>query len=107
MTYNTGSNYWGGGIANLGTMTMSGCAVSHNTAAYGGGVYNAGALTITGSTVTYNNAVYGDGVYNSGALTVTGSTITKNTALHGQSDDLDNTGTFSAFSSTIGNKKYK
>ena len=87
MTGNTanaiGANGWGGGVANLGTMTMSGCTVTGNTA-----------------------GEYGGGVYNTGALTVAGSTVTLNTAYYAKYDDFYSTGTLSASHSTIGNKKY-
>jgi hypothetical protein len=41
---------FGGGIENEGTLTISGSAVSGNSALAGGGIYNyAGTLTISGS----------------------------------------------------------
>ena len=89
----------GGGILNLGTLTVGGCTVSGNYASpnsassYGGGIYNAGTLTVTGSTISGNVAQAiidvglspgptndGGGIYNAGRLTVTGSTISGNVA---------------------------
>jgi hypothetical protein len=89
----------GGGILNLGTLTVSGCTISGNYASpnsassYGGGIYNAGALTVTASTVSGNYAEAiidvglspaptndGGGIYNAGSMTVTGSTISGNYA---------------------------
>src|SRR5262249_47276682 len=65
-----GAHYWsrydneGGGILNLGTLTVSGCTVTGNYAesplgaasSYGGGIYNAGTLTVSNSTVSSNFA---------------------------------------------------
>jgi hypothetical protein len=91
----------GGGILNFGTLTVSGCTVSGNSAygyentGYGGGIYNAGTLTVSNSTVFSNttenpapwgnpsNAAYGGGIYNTGTLTVSGSTVSGNFAEYG------------------------
>jgi hypothetical protein len=52
-----------GGILNGGTLTLSGCTVSANSAYFGGGIKNSGSLTITGCTVSGNSAnVLGGGV---------------------------------------------
>ena len=84
----------GGGIKNAGTLTLTNCKITENTAskvsrdyyAYGGGIYNDGTLTvvnceISGNSVSSNeSSVNGGGIYNSGTLTVTDSTIIENTA---------------------------
>jgi hypothetical protein len=92
----------GGGICNFGTLTMTNCTVSGNTASsiysdngliyhtgniYGGGIYNGrGALTMTNCTVarnTANGSYHGDGggIYNSGgSLTLTNCTVASNIA---------------------------
>jgi hypothetical protein len=104
---------YGGGILNEGTLTLSGCTVTHNTATeygggYGGGITNFGTMTMSGCTVTGDTAGYGGGgVYNKGTLTVVDSTVTQNVAGNSKYDDFLNAGTFSASSSTIGNKSYK
>jgi hypothetical protein len=103
----------GGGILNLGTLTVSGCTVSGNYAntanyGYGGGIYNAGILTVTGSTVSSNSVGpdpksdvwgapngYGGGIYNAGTLTVTGSTVSSNFA------DPDGGGIYNAGTATV------
>jgi hypothetical protein len=94
----------GGGILNYGTLTVSGCMISGNSAYYyGGGIYNAGTLTLSGSTVTQNSAnYYGGGIYNAstGTLTVLNSTVTNNTAFSG--DDLYYYGHFSKSNGKIG-----
>jgi hypothetical protein len=97
----------GGGIYNAGTLALTGCVISNNTAAYGwecshhttggngGGIFNGGTLTMTNCTVTTNTAggggdicassrLYGDlggnggGIFNSGTLTMANCTITAN-----------------------------
>jgi hypothetical protein len=83
---------YGGGVANLGTMTMSGCSVTGNSATYGGGVYNTGAMTMSGSAVTCNSATYGGGVCNTGALTVIDSTVTQNTGYYTKYENFFNVG---------------
>jgi hypothetical protein len=79
-TANSGYSGEGGGIANLGTMTMTACTVSGSSASYRGGVYKTGLLTATNSTVTQNmvGSVKGGGgadLFNLGTLDVSASTI--------------------------------
>ncbi len=84
---NTGS-HGGGGIYNLGALTVQNSLLSTNQAygllglviAYGGGIYNRGALTVTNSTLSGNLATAGGGICNRGALTVTNSTLSGNLA---------------------------
>jgi hypothetical protein len=106
----------GGGILNLGTLTVSACTVSGNYASpnsassYGGGIYNAGALTVSASTISGNYAEAiidvglspgptnnGGGIYNAGSMTVTGSTISGNFAA------TDGGGIYNAGTATISN----
>jgi CSLREA domain-containing protein len=78
--YSDGS---GGGIYNLGRLTITSSTLSGNTADYGGGIYNnAGTLTIMDSTLSGNIAAYaGGGIYcNYGTLTLMDSTLSGNTA---------------------------
>jgi titin len=80
---NTGS---GGGINNAGTLTLSNCALTANSAYTGGGISNTGDLAISGCTFTNNTAgYYGAGIANepSGTLTVTQCTFSGNTAIDG------------------------
>ncbi len=79
----------GGGILNGGlssngggTVTITNCSISGNTAAKGGGIYNGklGTVTITNSTISGNSA-NGGGINNdSGTVTITNSTISGNSA---------------------------
>lgn len=129
-----GQNYegQGGGILNWGTLTLSGCTVSGNTAEFGGGgIANelGGNTTISGCTVSRNGSPYepgwfgfgGGGIYNDGTMTLSSSTVNQNSGYgiwndpdgnltildssvkSNRPDDLVNYGTYSAdSSSTIG-----
>src|SRR5262249_30599484 len=51
-----------GGIANQGTLDISGCTLSGNTAFFGGGIRSGGTLSISTSTLSGNSAVNGGGI---------------------------------------------
>jgi len=79
----------GGGIFNRGTLTISNCTISGNSAAVGGGgIANDGhtssaSVTLSNSSVSGNSAVIGGGIYTVGTnatVTVTNCTINGNTA---------------------------
>jgi hypothetical protein len=58
----------GGGLVNLGTVTLADVEVEDNSAEYGGGIFNAGTLTVVDSDVSDNIAsTEGGGLYNKGA----------------------------------------
>jgi len=70
---------YGGGISNSGTLTLTDCTVSGNTATYGGGISNSGALTLTDCAVSGNTEGYdGGGIYDTGTLTLTDCTVSGN-----------------------------
>jgi hypothetical protein len=75
----------GGGVLNFGTLTISGCTLTGNTAYYGGAIYNGNTLTLRGCTVSSNSAsdYYGGGLYNAGNANVQNSTLSGNTAYEG------------------------
>jgi Dockerin type I domain len=79
----------GGGIEklNAGSVNISRCVLSSNSATHGGGIANeGGTLTISGSTVRDNSAnSAGSGVYNgnNSTLNVTATTIEGNSAENG------------------------
>jgi hypothetical protein len=86
----------GGGILNLGTMTLSGCNVIGNSTGSslgtgaggfeGGGIGSLGTMTINNCNVTNNHdgsvswssPSYGGGVYNNGTMTLSGCNLTGN-----------------------------
>src|SRR5437763_1937236 len=69
----------GGGIRNLGTLSLSNVTLAANSSGIkGGGVLNLGTLTLTNTIVSGNTAgTDGGGIYNSGGctLTITASTV--------------------------------
>jgi predicted outer membrane repeat protein len=77
----------GGGIASDGTVTITGCIISSNSAGFGGGVDGAPGLgylhpiTVTNSTISDNTATTGNGGgIDADQVTVTNSTISGNSA---------------------------
>ena len=75
----------GGGIANMGTLTMAGDTITSNSAigysGGGGGAENFGTMTISDSTISSNVAeVGGGGIFNDGVMTVAACTVTNNMA---------------------------
>jgi CSLREA domain-containing protein len=81
LTLTGGKDFNGGGLQNLGALTINGCAISGNTGHSGGGIQNefTGNLTIYNSIISGNSAPdFGGGINNNGALTVINSTISGN-----------------------------
>jgi CSLREA domain-containing protein len=75
---------FGGGILNIGSLTVSNCTFSGNYASYGGGIYNPGTtVTVSNSTFSGNTAQEGGGILNGGTLNVSNSTFSGNTAQEG------------------------
>jgi hypothetical protein len=74
----------GGGILNSGTLSVSGCTLSGNSAVNGGGIMNFGTATVQSSTLSGNSAI-GDGGgianYPGGSMTITGCTVSHNSAV--------------------------
>jgi len=87
VTLRNGSNSFGGGIDNNGTLTLNNDTISGNQASDGGGgIYNAGgSITLNNDTLSGNSASTGGGLENdsSGVLKLTNVTISKNTAANG------------------------
>jgi len=85
---NVGSELFdpGGGIYNLGTLTVNNMTFSVNTANWtGGGIYNnSGNLTVNNSTFYGNSAdLHGGGMLNEGTSELTNVTFSMNTADYG------------------------
>ena len=77
----------GGGISKeQGSLTVTGCTFSNNSAQTGGGVWNWGVMTMTDCTFTGNDAAgQGGGLANTGndGQTISGCLFTGNTAASG------------------------
>jgi hypothetical protein len=86
LTITRGHADMGGGIENEGgNLTLFGDIVSDNTAILmgGGGVCNMGTLTVNSSVVSCNSALMGGGICNMGTLSVSHSAFIGNTAVTG------------------------
>lgn len=86
---NTASDV-GGGILNLGTLTLNDTTMSDNTAGEAGGIWNSGVLELNNSDVLGNTTLgnserdgLGGGIVNQGTLMLNGSTVNANTAAAG------------------------
>ncbi len=107
----TGGARSGGGVFNLGTLTLSYVTISGNVAprgGIGGGIWNYAnaTLTLNNSTVSGNSAIrdvynpgIGGGIYNFGTLTLDNSTVSGNDADDGAG--IANSGTLALSSSTV------
>ena len=82
LTVSDGSASYGGGIYNVGTLTVTNSTIANNSATYsGGGIYSYGTLTVTNSTIANDSAAVGGGIYNfAGTLTVSNSTFDHDSA---------------------------
>jgi hypothetical protein len=118
LTITGGRESTGGGISNAGTLTLTECTLSGNSAdgsgvvfsGHGGGIYNSGTLTLTDCTLSSNSASglhggSGGGIYNSGALTVTDCTLGSNSAagefFNGSGGGIYNSGTLTVTDCTL------
>jgi hypothetical protein len=80
VTGNSGDGSGGIYNANTGLMVMSGDTVTNNMAANaGGGIGNVGELTIVNCTIAANTAKLGGGIVNYGLLKIGDSTVVSNT----------------------------
>jgi hypothetical protein len=84
VTIRNGYAHDGGGIFNLGALTINNCIVTGNSGAgfgsSGGGISSTGRLTINNSTISRNGATAGSGIAGGGTTTINHSTISRNVA---------------------------
>ena len=68
LTLTGGSALAGGGLENFGTITLTDCTISGNSASiFGGGLFNFGTVTLTDCTISGNStSADGGGVFNDG-----------------------------------------
>jgi hypothetical protein len=112
LTISNGQAAEAGGILNHGTLTLSGSAISGNSAAgsiyvagsgVGGGIQNFGTLTVSGSTLSGNSSSLGGGaIANNGGSTLTLSdcTLFANTAVN-DGGGINNDGMATISASTL------
>ncbi|MDQ6623778.1 MAG: right-handed parallel beta-helix repeat-containing protein [Verrucomicrobiota bacterium] len=93
----------GGGIDNLGNLTLTSSTISGNSANSfsSGGVANNGTLTIVNSTISGNSATFAGGLANGATLTITNSTISGNSASNDGGGMFNAGGTLTIVNSTI------
>ena len=95
----------GGGIANVGRLTLNRVTLTGNNAiSTGGGLNNFGRALIAYSTVTANTALNGGGLWNGttdATMTVFASVITGNNANHGGGVFTDGEGSTNIIRSTV------
>jgi hypothetical protein len=116
LTISNGLGGNGGGIDNVGTLTVSGCAIAGNSAIDGGGIFNGGKLTVSQSTLNDNFASqYGGGIYNNTGngssryanlinCTITGNQTT-GAVLNAGGGLFNSSGSFSLTNCTISNNR--
>lgn len=69
----------GGGIRNLGSLTLTRSSVTGNTADLGAGIHSTGSLILNNTTVSGNfGGDLGGGIYNNGVLIMNDSTLSNN-----------------------------
>lgn len=106
----TDTNSLGGGVYNAAgaTLIMNGTSVGFNEASSGGGIANLGSVTINGGNSIYSNEAFqgdGGGIYNGTNATMTvsnSSNITGNTASNNGGGVMNN-GTFTMHGGQISN----
>ncbi|TRZ67810.1 MAG: hypothetical protein D4Q77_02415, partial [Methanothrix sp.] len=98
----------GGGIFNMGTMTMDKCVVKKNNAKIGGGIYNKGTMTMDNCVVKKNTAgkYSGGGIYNKGTMTMD-NCVVKNNEAKTKGGGIFNKGTLSMDNSVVKNNEAK
>jgi hypothetical protein len=106
LTISNGASSGGGGIRNLGTLTITNCTLSNNSDSnFGGGIFNSNTLTINNSTLSNNSATGGSGggIINSGGfVTIINSTLSNNSATT-IGGGIRNLGTLTIINSTLSN----
>ena len=91
----------GGGIYTFGTLSVTNCTFSNNSAVGGGGLGTepGSTVTVTNCTFSGNTADYGGGIINYATMTVTNSTVSNSSG--GGGIDNDAGGTMTVTNSTV------
>ncbi|MCL4176581.1 MAG: immunoglobulin domain-containing protein, partial [Verrucomicrobia bacterium] len=83
MNGRTTNELQGGGIHNQGTLVVSNCVITGNSALDGGGILNMGTLRIEATTISSNTASLGGALQNLRLSALFNSTLSDNLALSG------------------------
>jgi hypothetical protein len=87
----SGTGSKGGGISNLGDLSLSECTIEGNYALNGGGVANGDQLTLDDCTITDNSSRGdGGGISSSGTITAVDTTISSNTVVNADGGGIYN-----------------
>ena len=118
LTIQNGLSEVGGGIVNLGALTLREVVVSGNRAvgatggeagpedSYGGGIYNyEGSLTLRDSEIRDNEATFGGGIYSIGTTVVEDSAVVGNRATSGGAGIFNFEGTLLVHNSRVGENR--
>jgi hypothetical protein len=103
LTITDGSATSGSAIENAGSLTLSYCILSRNSASSGGAggtIDNTGTLTVSNTTITDNSAYNAGGIENSGTATVFASIISGNSATN-TGGGIDNSASMTIDESTV------
>jgi len=92
-TFSNNTGEFGGGVDNYyttGLVTIANSTFSGNTAGSGGGIANDGTMTISSCTISGNSAsvTYGGGVSNDGTLSLVNTLVALNTSSPGDGPDV-------------------
>jgi len=90
-------DYDGGGIINIGTLTINNSTISYNQADHGGGIATGGTMTMNDCTVSSND---GGGITTGGTMTMNNCTVSSN---DGRGITCSNNSTVTINNSTITN----
>lgn len=95
----------GGGICNLGTLTLNNCTLSSDSAPNnnGGGIYNSnGIITLNGCTLSGDSATHGGGICNSnGTATLYNCTLAQNNTFGGFGGGIENDSSLKLINCTL------
>jgi hypothetical protein len=95
-----GNNNYGGGILNLGSLTLVNILLSSNYGGVGGAIRNEGTLVVNSSIISGNVSGSGGGISNIGSAIINRSSIDNNDAFVG-GGLINVMGTMSVYSTTI------
>jgi hypothetical protein len=91
----------GGGISNAGTLQLARSRIANNAASTAGGIANEGIMTIDQSSIRNNGAENIGGIRNTGTATITNSAVTRNQGSFFGGGIANQSGTLTLTSATV------